>query len=75
MQSVNAGAITDWKALGADKKLTAGIARFFLDGSAFIKFILGYTMRNHPVGARYTLVWSHKHHRHHRRHHLPHQVR
>ena len=43
MQSVNAGAITDWKALGADKKLTAGICAILLGWLGVHKFILGYT--------------------------------
>jgi TM2 domain. len=43
MQSVNAGAMTDWKALGADKKLTAGICAILLGWLGVHKFILGYT--------------------------------
>ena len=43
MQSVNAGAITDWKAMGADKKITAGICAILLGWLGIHKFILGYT--------------------------------
>ena len=46
MQSVNqgpSGAMTDWKALGADKKLVAGICGILLGGFGVHKFILGYT--------------------------------
>lgn len=43
MQSVNAGAMTDWKALGADKKMTAGICAILLGWLGVHKFILGYT--------------------------------
>jgi TM2 domain-containing membrane protein YozV len=43
MQSVNQGQITDWKALGADKKLVAGICGILLGGFGVHKFILGYT--------------------------------
>ena len=42
MQSVNAGAITDWKAMGADKKTTAGICGILLGWLGVHKFILGY---------------------------------
>jgi len=41
MQSVNAGAITDWKAMGADKKITAGICAILLGWLGIHKFILG----------------------------------
>jgi len=43
MQSVNPGAITDWKALGADKKIVAGICGILLGAFGVHKFILGYT--------------------------------
>ena len=45
MQSVNqgAGAITDWQALGADKKIVAGICGILVGGFGVHKFILGYT--------------------------------
>ena len=46
MQSVNQGvpgAMTDWKALGADKKIVAGICGILLGGFGVHKFILGYT--------------------------------
>ena len=45
MQSVNqgAGAMTDWKAMGADKKIVAGILAIVLGWAGVHKFILGYT--------------------------------
>ena len=46
MQSVNqgpSGPISDWKAMGADKKLTAGICGILLGAWGVHKFILGYT--------------------------------
>jgi|SRR6476659_8648501 len=43
MQSVNPGAITDWKALGADKKITAGVCAILLGWLGIHKFILGYS--------------------------------
>jgi TM2 domain-containing membrane protein YozV len=43
MQSVNPGALTDWHALGADKKLTAGICALLVGWLGVHKFILGYT--------------------------------
>jgi len=43
MQSVHPGAMTDWKALGADKKLTAGICAILGGWLGVHKFILGYT--------------------------------
>ncbi|HEU4506713.1 MAG TPA: TM2 domain-containing protein [Pyrinomonadaceae bacterium] len=43
MQSVHPGAITDWKALGADKKITAGICAILVGWLGVHKFILGYT--------------------------------
>jgi TM2 domain-containing membrane protein YozV len=43
MQSVNPGAMTDWKAMGADKKMAAGICAILLGWLGVHKFILGYT--------------------------------
>lgn len=43
MQAVHPGAITDWKALGADKKITAGICAILVGWLGVHKFILGYT--------------------------------
>lgn len=43
MQSVNPGAMTDWKAMGADKKITAGILGILVGGFGVHKFVLGYT--------------------------------
>jgi TM2 domain-containing membrane protein YozV len=43
MQSVNPGAMTDWKALGADKKITAGVCAILLGWLGVHKFILGYS--------------------------------
>ena len=46
MQSVNQGgsqSMADWKALGADKKVAAGICGILLGGLGVHKFILGYT--------------------------------
>jgi len=43
MQSVNQGPMTDWKAMGADKKMTAGICAILLGWLGVHKFILGYT--------------------------------
>jgi TM2 domain-containing membrane protein YozV len=46
MQSVNqsaSGAMTDWKAMGADKKMAAGIVAILLGAFGIHKFILGYT--------------------------------
>lgn len=43
MQSVHPGAITDWKSLGADKKITAGICAILVGWLGVHKFILGYT--------------------------------
>lgn len=43
MQSVNPGALTDWKAMGADKKMVAGILAILLGSLGVHKFILGYT--------------------------------
>jgi TM2 domain-containing membrane protein YozV len=46
MQSVNQGAhgaMVDWKSLGADKKIVAGICGILVGGFGVHKFILGYT--------------------------------
>jgi len=43
MQSVYPGALTDWKALGADKKLAAGIVAILIGSLGIHKFMLGYT--------------------------------
>jgi TM2 domain-containing membrane protein YozV len=43
MQSVSPGTMTDWKALGADKKITAGICAILVGWLGVHKFILGYT--------------------------------
>jgi TM2 domain-containing membrane protein YozV len=43
MQSVNPGALTDWKALGGDKKIVAGILAILVGSLGVHKFILGYT--------------------------------
>jgi TM2 domain-containing membrane protein YozV len=43
MQSVNPQAMTDWKAMGADKKVAAGICGILLGSLGIHKFILGYT--------------------------------
>jgi len=43
MQAVHPGAMTDWKALGADKKITAGICAILVGWLGVHKFILGYT--------------------------------
>lgn len=43
MQSVNPGQMTDWRSLGADKKMVAGICGILLGGFGVHKFILGYT--------------------------------
>jgi TM2 domain-containing membrane protein YozV len=43
MQSVNPGAMVDWKAMGADKKITAGICAILVGWLGVHKFILGYT--------------------------------
>src|SRR5258705_13585075 len=43
MQSLNPGAMTDWKAMGADKKITAGICAILVGWLGVHKFILGYT--------------------------------
>ena len=43
LQSVNPHALTDWKTLGADKKLVAGILAILVGSLGVHKFILGYT--------------------------------
>jgi len=43
MQSVHPGAMTDWKALGADKKMVAGILAILVGSLGVHKFVLGYT--------------------------------
>jgi len=44
MQSVNPQqSMTDWKAMGADKKIAAGICAILLGSLGVHKFILGYT--------------------------------
>jgi TM2 domain-containing membrane protein YozV len=43
MQSVNQGQMTDWKAMGGDKKIVAGIVGILLGAFGIHKFILGYT--------------------------------
>jgi TM2 domain-containing membrane protein YozV len=43
MQGVNQGAMVDWKAMGADKKIVAGICAILLGWLGVHKFILGYT--------------------------------
>jgi TM2 domain-containing membrane protein YozV len=45
MQSVNPGGsqMVDWKAMGADKKLVAGLCGILVGGFGVHKFVLGYT--------------------------------
>lgn len=43
MQSAHPGAMTDWKALGADKKIVAGILGILVGSLGVHKFVLGYT--------------------------------
>lgn len=43
MQSVNQGAVTDWKQMGADKKIVAGILGILVGSLGVHKFVLGYT--------------------------------
>ena len=43
MQSVQPGVVTDWKSMGADKKVTAGICAILVGWLGVHKFILGYT--------------------------------
>ena len=43
MQSVNPSNLGDWKPMGADKKIPAGICAILLGYLGVHKFILGYT--------------------------------
>jgi TM2 domain-containing membrane protein YozV len=43
MQAVNPQALTDWKAMGADKKIAAGIVAILIGSLGVHKFLLGYT--------------------------------
>lgn len=43
LQSVDPSALTDWKSMGADKKLVAGILAILVGSLGVHKFILGYT--------------------------------
>jgi TM2 domain-containing membrane protein YozV len=46
MQSVNqggSGPMTDWKAMGGDKKIVSGIVAILLGAFGIHKFLLGYT--------------------------------
>jgi TM2 domain-containing membrane protein YozV len=43
LQSVNPNALTDWKTLGADKKIVAGILAILVGSLGVHKFVLGYT--------------------------------
>lgn len=43
MEAVHPGAMADWKAMGADKKVTAGICAILVGWLGVHKFILGYT--------------------------------
>jgi TM2 domain-containing membrane protein YozV len=46
MQSVNqygSGPMTDWKAMGGDKKIVTGIVAILLGAFGIHKFLLGYT--------------------------------
>ena len=43
MESVHPGAMTDWKQLGADKKVMAGILGIVFGSLGVHKFVLGYT--------------------------------
>ena len=43
LQSVNPNALTDWKEMGADKKIVAGILAILVGSLGVHKFILGYT--------------------------------
>lgn len=42
MQSVSPDAMIDWKAMGADKKVAAGICGILIGSLGIHKFILGY---------------------------------
>ena len=43
LQSIDPHALTDWKSMGADKKVPAGILGILLGSLGIHKFILGYT--------------------------------
>ncbi len=43
VQPAHPGAMTDWKAMGADKKLVAGILGILVGSLGVHKFVLGYT--------------------------------
>jgi TM2 domain-containing membrane protein YozV len=43
LQSVNPNALADWKAMGADKKIVAGILAILVGSLGVHKFVLGYT--------------------------------
>ena len=43
MQAVNQGQMVDWRAMGADKKIAAGICGILIGSLGVHKFILGYT--------------------------------
>lgn len=43
MQSVHPGAMTDWKAMGGDKKIVVGILAILVGSLGVHKFVLGYT--------------------------------
>jgi TM2 domain-containing membrane protein YozV len=43
LQSVSPAALTDWKTMGADKKLVAGILAILVGSLGIHKFVLGYT--------------------------------
>ena len=43
LQSVNPNALTDWKEMGADKKIVAGILAILVGSLGVHKFVLGYT--------------------------------
>ena len=42
-QTVPPGAMTDWKAMGADKKVLAGVLGILVGSLGVHKFVLGYT--------------------------------
>ena len=43
LESVNPNALTDWRSMGADKKLVAGILAIIAGSLSVHKFVLGYT--------------------------------
>ena len=43
LQSVSPQALTDWKSMGGDKKIVAGILAILVGSLGVHKFILGYT--------------------------------